>query len=477
MLLIGGEWRAGQGELLESRNPANDQVVWSGRAASGDDVDDAFAAAAQAQNAWSDLAWESRAEMVRAFGAAVTRDREALTTAISNEVGKPRWDAASEVAAVIGKIEVSIEAFQRRRSQETLDLQGRTGRTWYRPLGTVAVYGPYNFPAHIANGQIVPALLAGNTVLFKPSELTPLVAEIMTKLWDEAGLPPGTLNLLPGGAEVGRSVAEHRDLRGLFFTGSLATGLKLRETLAPRPEVLLALELGGNNPLVVLEPDKNLAKIEQVIASAFLTTGQRCTCVRRLILVGECEQFLSALIEKTAELAVGSPDESPEPYCGPLIHSAAVDGILHEQQRLVDAGGAALLACRRLEKGAAFLSPGVIDVTACGARTDEEVFGPLLQVIRVDDFAAAIHEANQTRFGLAAGLLGGERSDFEQFRRQVQAGLINWNLPTTGASGRLPFGGVGQSGNYRPAGYFAVDFCHVPIAGLEPAPAEEGAKS
>ncbi|EAQ77397.1 succinylglutamate-semialdehyde dehydrogenase [Blastopirellula marina] len=469
MLQIDGQWREGSGEPFTSLNPATEQVVWKGNAANSADVDDAFLAAVEAQIPWSALPWEERATSLRAFAGAVRANRDAMTQAISAEVGKPLWDAATEVDAVAAKIEVTINAQQRRRPEETLDLNGRIGRTWYRPLGVVAVYGPFNFPAHIANGQIVPALLAGNSVLFKPSELTPQVAELTTKLWNEAGLPPGVFNLLQGGAATGRLIAEHADLRGLFFTGSLTTGLKLRETLVHRPEVLLALELGGNNPLVVLEPDQNLSMLNQVIQSAFLTSGQRCTCVRRLILVGESAAFLQQLQEKTSQIAVGAADANPEPFMGPLIHAAAAERILSQQQRLVAGGAVPILESRRMPSGPAFLSPGLIDVTTCGSRSDEEMFGPLLQVIRVDDFSAAIREANQTRFGLVAGLLGGGHDDFQRFRRQVNAGLVNWNLPTTGASGRLPFGGMGQSGNYRPAGYFATDFCNIPVAGLEPA--------
>ncbi|TWT29912.1 succinylglutamate-semialdehyde dehydrogenase [Blastopirellula retiformator] len=469
MLYMGGKWKNGAGQTFASTNPANGETVWEGAAAAGADVDAAFAAASDALSAWGVQTVEARAELLRAFAEIVRLNRTELADAISAEVGKPRWDAASEVDATVGKIEVTIDAHVRRRAEESIDLKARIGRTWYRPLGVVAVFGPFNFPAHIANGQIVPALLAGNCVLFKPSELTPHVAELMTRFWEEAGVPPGVFNLLQGDAQTGRRIAEHPGLRGLFFTGSLPTGLKLRETLVHRPEVLLALELGGNNPLVVLEPDENLTQVDQVIQSAFITSGQRCTCVRRLILVGPCEQFLAALREKTAQIVVDAADAIPEPFMGPLIHAAAAERILSEQQRLIAGGAVELLASRQLPNSAAFLSPGLIDVTHCSVRTDEEMFGPLLQVVRVDDFAAAIAEANDTRFGLVAGLLGGDQAAFEQFRREVNAGLINWNVPTTGASGRLPFGGTGASGNYRPAGYFAADFCSVPVAGLVPA--------
>lgn len=467
MHYVNGTWQKGTGEPLVSHNPVTDERLWEGTAATIEEVHSAFQSAAKAQAAWSERPWEERAEVLRRFASLVDKNIASLTKAISDEVGKPLWDALTEAKAVVSKSDITIEAYQRLRDDTRVNTGTLDGRVVYRPLGVVAVIGPFNFPAHIANGQIVPALLAGNSVVFKPSELTPFVAQEMVKLWDEAGLPAGVLNLVQGGVPTSQAILAEPQLRGLFFTGSRATGVKLREALVDRLEVLLALELGGNNPLIVHRPSDIEDAVDKVIKSAFLTSGQRCTCARRLILTGDAEPFLTRLVEKTAEITVGRPGDEPEPFMGSLIHSTAVDKVLQFQSDLTDSGAIALIPTTRLPLGPAFASPGIVDVTGCTARIDEEVFGPLLQVIRVPDLDVAIREANNTQYGLAAGILCTDRADFDQFRQQVAAGLINWNLPTTGASGRLPFGGIGQSGNYRPAGYHAINFCHLPIAEVE----------
>ena len=467
MLYIAGQWREATGESFTSINPATEEVIWQGNSASAKDVQVAFEAASNAHREWRNTSEEERIAVLNRFADLVQANKEALADTISREVGKLRWDALTEAGAVAAKCSVTIDAYHDRRDQEEVSLPGRIGRTAYRPLGVVSIFGPFNFPAHIANGQIMPALLAGNTIVFKPSELTPLVAEAMVRLWEQAGLPAGVLNLVQGGAATGQAIATQPELRGLFFTGSRHTGIRLRHALADRLEVLLALELGGNNPLVVHQTEDFDAAVEMIIQSAFLTSGQRCTCVRRLILTEPTHELLQLLIAKIKQLVVGLPSDHPEPFMGPLAHASAVDRVRGEQRRLSSEGAVSLLEAKRSDRCRALISPGVIDVTNCQDRADEEIFGPLLQVVRVPDLNAAIKEANSTQYGLSAGILCDRREDFDRFRSEVHAGLINWNLATTGASGRLPFGGVGQSGNYRPAGYHAIDFCQVAVAELE----------
>ncbi len=467
MHFINGTWQHGSGERFVSKNPVTDEQLWEGRAATEDEVHRAFKSASNAQSAWSARTWTERAEILRRFAALAKEHADTLAKAISDEVGKPLWDAATEAKAVAAKVDVTIEAYQQLCDDSRVSTATLTGRVVYRPLGVAGVIGPFNFPAHIANGQIIPALLAGNTIVFKPSELTPFSAQVMVGLWESAGLPPGVINLVQGGIPTSQAILVEPALRGLFFTGSHATGVKLREALAHRLEVLLALELGGNNPLLVHEPSDIDEAVDLIIKSAFLTSGQRCTCARRLIVTGNATPLLERLTAKTRQITIGRPTDQPEPFMGSLIHSHAVDTLLRFQTGLVDRGAVAVIPSKRLPIGPAFVSPGIIDVTDCDTRVDEEVFGPLLQVIRVADLDAAVQEANRTQYGLAAGILCAKRSDFDRFRSQVQAGLINWNLPTTGASGSLPFGGIGQSGNYRPAGYHAINFCHIPIAEME----------
>ena len=339
----------------------------------------------------------------------------------------------------------------------------------HKPHGVVAVFGPYNFPGHLPNGHIVPALLAGNTVVFKPSELTPATAEEMVKLWEKAGLPAGVLNLVQGEKETGIALASHPGIDGLFFTGSSGTGKLIHQQFGGQPGKILALEMGGNNPLIVTELKNSKAAIHDTIQSAFITAGQRCTCSRRLFVpVGSWgDQFISQLVDASSKLTVGHWDDDPQPFMGALISEQAANHILSAQQQLLKLGATSLLEARKLQEATALLSPGIIDVTAVQHLPDEEYFGPLLQVIRYSDFMAAIDEANNTRYGLSAGLFSDKQQDYDLFLAHIRAGIVNWNRPITGASSEAPFGGIGESGNHRPSAYFAADYCSYPVASVE----------
>jgi succinylglutamic semialdehyde dehydrogenase len=407
--------------------------------------------------------------VLEAFAERLKASKAGLAELISTETGKPLWEADEEVGAMAGKVPLSIQAARERRSPAEFDLAGATAAVRFKPHGVVAVFGPFNFPGHLPNGHIVPALLAGNTVVFKPSELTPAVAQRTAELWQEAGLPAGALNLVQGARDTGAALASHPGVDGLYFTGSVAGGVSLHRAWADQPHKILALEMGGNNPLVVWDAADEDAAAYAIIQSAFITAGQRCSCARRLILpTGTAgDALLDRLVEMTTAIRVGPFRERPDPFMGPVINDQAAQRLLAGKRDLLSRGAVELVEMRPVGTRPAMLRPGIIDVTDVPDRPDEELFGPLLQVIRVGDFDAAIREANNTRFGLAAGLLSDDRSLYEQFYRRVRAGVVNWNRPTTGASGRLPFGGVGLSGNHRPSGYYAADYCSYPVASLE----------
>ncbi|TWT47916.1 N-succinylglutamate 5-semialdehyde dehydrogenase [Thalassoglobus neptunius] len=463
---IDGSWTSGSGESFSSLNPATGEVLWNGCHSTSDDINSAMQAGRNAAEQWAGLPLNQRIEILDAFGAELDQHQDSLARAISEEVGKPYWESKTEVQAMIAKIPTSIDALKERRSPIESPQKFGSAKTWYMPHGIMAVFGPFNFPGHISNGHIIPALLAGNTVVFKPSELTPLVAQKTVELWEAAGLPPGVLNLVQGGRETGVAIVDHPEINGVLFTGSVPAGIAISKALAARPEVLLALELGGNNALIVDQVHDLDAAVYTVIQSAYVTSGQRCTCARRLILPDGNQKILDRLIEVIPTLTVGACGDDPEPFMGPLVSSSAVDQVLQQQSHLKSIGGKILVEARRLPNGPAFISPGVIDVTDIAERPDEEIFGPLLQVVRTSSFDEAIAEANRTRFGLVAGLISDDSSRYELFQRRIRSGLVNWNRPTTGASGRLPFGGVGLSGNHRPAGFFMIDSCNIPVASL-----------
>jgi succinylglutamic semialdehyde dehydrogenase len=477
-LYSAGRWESGGGQMIRSVNPATGETVWEAPSVDRAQLDRVIAAARAALPGWIDTPTERRIELLNAFAEQLKAHRGEIAEAISLEIGKPRWESLTEADAMIGKVPVSIRAYQERRKPSVSELADGTTATRFKPHGVVAVFGPFNFPGHLPNGHIVPALLAGNTVVFKPSELAPLVAERTIELWEAAGLPAGVLNLVQGAREVGEALVAHRDIDGVFFTGSVAVGRAMRRALAEHPEKILALEMGGNNPLIVHEAANVDAAVYHTIQSAYITAGQRCTAARRLIVPrgGAGDAFVDRLIEDVKKIRVGPFTAEPEPFMGPVVNDTAASKLLAAQERLKSAGGRVLVEMRSLGPRPAMLSPGLIDVTNIKDRPDDEFFGPLLQLIRVDDFDAAIAEANRTAYGLSAGLLSDNRALYEEFYRAIRAGVVNWNRPITGASGSLPFGGVGLSGNHRPSGYYAADYCSYPVASMETPKLEMPAK-
>ena len=466
---IGGEWLAGQGDVIESLNPMTQQVVWSGQAASVAQVDAAVQAARSAFPAWARRSLDERIAVLEQFAAGLKANADALAHAIGEETGKPLWEAATEVTSLANKVAICIQSYRERTGEKSGPLADATAVLRHKPHGVVAVFGPYNFPGHLPNGHIVPALLAGNTVLFKPSELTPKVAELTVQCWIAAGLPAGVLNLLQGARTTGEALAANPGIDGLFFTGSSRTGNLLHEQFAGRPDKILALEMGGNNPLLVEEVADLDAAVYTIIQSAFISAGQRCTCARRLLVPQGAwgDSLLKRLTAVAASIKVGAFDEQPAPFMGTVISLQAATHLLNAQRHLVSRGAEVLLEMTQPINTAALLTPGIIDVTAVAERGDEELFGPLLQVIRYSDFNAAMTEANNTAFGLAAGLLSDSRERYQQFWLESRAGIVNWNKQLTGAASTAPFGGVGASGNHRSSAYYAADYCAYPVASLE----------
>ncbi len=434
-----------------------------------DQVERAVAAARAALEAWLCAPHARRVEVLTAFAEQLRRRKADLTETISREIGKPRWESATEVDAMINKVALSIRAHEERRRDIRSESAGVISATRYKPHGVLAVLGPFNFPGHLPNGHIVPAVLAGNTVVFKPSEFAPATADVTLECWRAAGLPENVITIAQGGSKVGEALVSHHGIDGVLFTGSFAAGRAINRALADHPGKITALEMGGNNPLVVHKVADLTAAAYATLQSAYLTAGQRCSCARRLILIAgpECVAFVNALLRMIGRLRVGLYTDDPEPFMGPVINAAAAEKLLAAQAELVRRNAQPLVELRPLRGILNLLMPGLIDVTDVADRPDEELFGPILQLVRVKDFDAAIEEANKTRFGLAAGLLSDDRSLYEQFFRRVKAGVINWNRPLTGASSSLPFGGIGDSGNHRPGAYFAAEYCSYPVASLE----------
>lgn len=466
---INGQWQAGEGHDVASLNPARNEVIWQGKSAAPAQVAAAVSSARVAFELWADMNFDERVAIVTKFAEQLKDNQEALANTIALETGKPLWETRTEVGAMIGKVNISLNAYNERTGTVENAMPGAKAMIRHKPHGVVAIFGPYNFPGHLPNGHIVPALIAGNAVVFKPSELTPLVAEEMVKLWIAAGLPAGVINLIQGEVETGKALASNPGIDGLFFTGSSTTGHLLHQQFAGQPGKILALEMGGNNPLIVKDISDITAVVHDIIQSAFITTGQRCTCARRLFIENgeQGDAIIAKLIAATKAIKIGYYDDEVQPFIGSMISEKAALSLVAAQQQLLDLGAHSLLMMEHLEKGTGFISPGIVDVTTVENMPDIEHFGPLLKVYRYDDFDAAINEANNTSFGLSAGLLSDSEELYNHFFKRIRAGIVNWNKPITGASSAAPFGGIGASGNHRASAFYAADYCAYPIASVE----------
>lgn len=465
---INGHWVSGQAKTLTSINPADATVIWQGYVAGAEEVNQAVKAAHKALPAWASLTEKERIKVLEAFAQQVSEKRAELAYLISMEMGKPLWESATEVSSVIGKVALSVQAWHERCTEKHGSIPDADTWLRYKPHGVVAVLGAFNFPAHLSNGHIVPALLAGNTIIYKPSELTPAVAAFIMQCWHDSGLPPGVLNCVQGDASTGKCLLSS-DIQGVFFTGSYQTGKRIHQHFSDRPDVILALEMGGNNPLIIDEDVDTEAAVYQTLLSTLITSGQRCTCARRVFIKQgpHGDHMLAGLLQAVRSIQPADFRTQPEPFMGPVISYQHALNLLQSQLALHDAGGNSLISMRLLQKGTGMVSPGVMDMTQASDVPDEEIFGPFIQIWRYTTFEQAIALANQTRYGLAAGLFSNNPERYQQFYQGIRAGLINWNRPTTGAAGNLPFGGVGQSGNHRPSAWFAADYCAYPIASLE----------
>jgi succinylglutamic semialdehyde dehydrogenase len=475
---INGEWREGSGPLLATIDPSTGSQTWTSNESTLDDVAHAVAAAREAFEGWALMPLQERIAICQRFRDLLKEHNEELAAIIAEEVGKPLWEARTEVTTMANKVDISASSYGARTGELSAKVADGNAVLRHRPHGVFAVFGPYNFPGHLPNGHIVPALIAGNTLVFKPSEYAPRTAVRTVQLWVEAGLPKGVLNLVNGGRETGIALSQNPDVDGILFTGSSHTGIALHKQFGGQPGKMLALEMGGNNPLVVWDVENIDAAVHHAVMSAFISAGQRCTCARRLIVhdTPQGQAFIDRLVAVASTLEIGPSNAEPQPFMGPVVSSRVAKQLVQAQAMMEEKGGKVLLRMRQLDHDTGFVSAGIVDVTDAKGIPDEEWFGPLLQVIRVQSFDEALDAANATEFGLAAALLSPSEELWKRFAIKAQAGVVNWNRPTTGAASSAPFGGVGKSGNHRPSAYYAADYCAYPVASIETAELEMPAK-
>jgi succinylglutamic semialdehyde dehydrogenase len=458
--------------VVRSANPAHpSETVWMGLC-DPEAADRAVAAARGAWRAWRDAGLEARKSVLLAWQSVTQGNLERIARCITREMGKTLAESRLEAKALGEKVAVTLDPVSQSRvhGYEIPIAPTRRGVCAFRPHGVMAVIAPFNFPAHLANGHFVPALLAGNTVVLKPSERAPAVGQLLAELSAEAGFPPGVFNVVQGGAATAARLVAHADVDGILFTGSWPVGRRILEANIDRPGRIIALEMGGSNAAVVCEDcDLRQAVIECARAS-FATTGQRCTCTRRIVVhASVADRFVAALGRAASTLVIGPGDAEEPVFMGPLVTESAMETALQFQRDRARAGGRVVLQSTRLDREGWFVTPGIIELDRFSRDTDAEVFAPIVQVAVADSDEDLVEQANATAFGLAASVFTGDRARWMRIARDLRAGCINWNTGTAGASSKLPFGGLGLSGNHRPAAAFSVDYCAYPVAHMEEA--------
>lgn len=466
---IGGRWVPIPGDTVRSRDPAApDRVVWSG-APRVEHVHAAVAAARTAFPAWRSIGFEARAALLRRFAECCARHAERLARTITAEMGKTLAESRAEAKLLQDKVTITLDpaTLARVRDFEVDAGAGRRGACLFRPLGVMAVVGPFNFPAHLPNGHWVPALLLGNTVVFKPSDRTPATGQVLAEIFEEAGFPAGAFNVVQGGAEVASALVAHEDVDGVLFTGSFPVGRRILEANLDRPGRMIALEMGGSNAAIVWDDADLRRAVIECVRGAYATTGQRCTCTRRIVVHESiADRFVTAFC-KLASTAIVAAGTDPEPvFMGPVVTQAAREAVLARQAALARAGGRVLLEAAAFDRPGWFVGPGLVQVERFDRASDCETFGPLAQVSVVSSLEAAFEQANASDFGLVASVFTASEAVWRGAVDALRVGCLNRNTGTAGASSRLPFGGLGRSGNLRPAGSFAVDLGAYPLAAL-----------
>ncbi len=485
--LIDGKRVALSGDAIRSVNPARpDETLWHASPVL-DHVDAAVDAAARALPEWRSAPREQRFALLRAYRDLCKARANDIAELICDETGKAWWECVQEAGALSAKVDITLDDAAHSGLARVTDFsfpltQSRVAACRFRPHGVMAVVGPFNFPAHLPNGHIVPALALGNTIVLKPSDKTPAVGQLLAELFHEAGFPAGVINVVQGGAETAKRLVSNPRVDGILFTGSWPVGRAILSANLDNPGRIVALEMGGNNPAIVM-PDANLKQaVIEVARCAFNTTGQRCTSTRRVIVHESiADRFIPALIHAARALVIGNPRGlatiPPTPvFTGPIIRDDARRAALAFQDSLLSAGGESLLRAQPLNDPSLlsgfYLSPAIVRVprfslsqdSSRDAGCDIEVFGPILRLSLTSSLDDALEQANASRFGLAASIFTHDKQAAHRFLHEARAGCVNVNTGTAGASSKLPFGGLGHSGNHRPAGAFSLDYCAYPVA-------------
>ncbi len=452
-------------QTLKSTKPAHAFELLFETSYDLEHVEQAVVSAKNAQKQWSALSFAERYQHLERLREAFVKHADSLTEAVLLETGKPLREAKAEAGSCANRIKLIASSGLSRIASERLP--NVHGSATPHPQGVVAVLGPFNFPLHLMNSHIIPALLTGNTVVLKPSEFAPLCAERYAKCVEEAGLPAGVFNMVQGGGDVGAALVEHENIDAILFTGSYPTGRKIAQRALDFPNKVVALEMGGKNCVYVHDDADIDQALVSIVQGAFQSTGQRCTATSRVLIHKDNAEALIAKLQSTiATLRPSQPDAETCAF-GPLANESTYKRFKLMRSNIQ--GCDILVAGDDVGKGA-FVTPSLhllSDPKAAESYLNEELFGPDICVEIVEDLDHGISRLNANTFGLANSLFSKSKDVYDRVFNETRSGILNWNRSTNGANGALPFGGVGKSGNQRPAGIDAVRYTTYPVASLQ----------
>lgn len=426
---------------------------------------------------WKKKTVTERIEILKKYQEILIQRKNEIAEIISWETGKPLWETQQEAGSLINKVQVTIdESLKRILPQHLETISDRTNaHVYFKPIGPCLIIGPFNFPCHLANGQILSALLAGNSVIFKPSEKTMYSGQILVECLAAAGLPQHVVSLVQGGAETAKRLIKDERIKGIFFTGSKEVGIKILEITHTQLSKLVALEMGGKNVSIIhKDADLNLA-LNEMLTSCFLTTGQRCSSTSIIAIHDHLkEEFTQRFHEMAKKIIIDHPIKyEKEPFMGPLIDEKAV------QNFLVYMGMANREGAHEIMRGKIltdkkfrghYMSPAIHYYSKLPAKSlfiQSEIFGPTSTIVPYHEIEEAFDICQNSEYGLVASIFSANRELYLRAMDELEVGLLNYNRGTIGAHAKLPFGGVKSSGNYRPAAVSMIDSCIYPMSSME----------
>jgi succinylglutamic semialdehyde dehydrogenase len=471
-----------QDSLLTKRNiikkfsPADlNDLLWSFEV-NYQHVDPIIESAKKGYSTWKRTPLEQRLQVLSMLKQQFQQKKDEIAQAIALETGKPLWESATEANALAGKVDATINHSLKRIDTKSIQnvLPNTDGSVHFKPIGPCLIIGPFNFPCHLANGQILNALISGNSIIFKPSEKTCYSGQLLIECFHAAGFPPGVVNMIQGDGETASRLTKEKSIKGVFFTGSVEVGKKILSATHSDLSKLVALELGGKNTSIV-HKDANLDYVmPELIKACFMTTGQRCVSTSLIpIHRSIAENFINKFHQITKKIIIDHPIEfEREPLMGPLIDQLSVDNYLNFMGMAKREGIEEIMRGKAIQKkfDGHYVSPSIHLANRSQMNKSHfltsELFGPNCTFVTYDEIEEAIEIANGTEFGLAASIFTEDETIFELTKNEIEVGQYNWNRSTVGASSILPFGGVKNSGNYRPAAVSFIDSCVYPQSNL-----------